>query len=73
MTAVAQLWRTGMTMGEQFPDVPGYFADGYVLMDLYQHRYMVQGMHNQEKAPNYSVVFQPRDFTPEALRRYGRR
>jgi hypothetical protein len=67
------LWRTGMTMGEQFPDVPGYFPDGYVLMDLYQHRYLVQGMHNQEKAPNYAVVFQARDFTPEALRRYGRR
>jgi hypothetical protein len=30
-------------------------------------------MHNQEKAPNYAVVFQARDFTPEALRRYGRR
>jgi hypothetical protein len=67
------LWRTGMTMGEQFPDVPGYFPDGYVMMDLYQHRYLVQGMHNQEKAPNYAVVFQARDFTPEALRRYGRR
>ena len=68
-----QLWRTGMTMGEQFPDVPGYLPDGYVLMDLYQHRYLVQGMHNQERAPNYAVVFQGHDFTPEALRRYGRR
>jgi hypothetical protein len=68
-----QLWRTGMTMGEQFPDVPGYFPDGYVLMDLYQHRYFVQGMHNQETPPNYAVAFQPKDFTPEALRRYGRR
>jgi hypothetical protein len=68
-----QLWRTGMTFGEQFPDVPGYFPDGYVLMDLYQHRYFVQGMHNQEKPPNYAVAFQPNDFTPEALRRYGRR
>jgi hypothetical protein len=53
--------------------VPGYFPDGYVLMDLYQHRYFVQGMHNQEKPPNYAVAFQPNDFTPEALRRYGRR
>jgi hypothetical protein len=62
-----------MTFGEQFPDVPGYFPDGYVLMDLYQHRYFVQGMHNQEAPPNYAVAFQPKDFTPEALRRYGRR
>ena len=67
------LWRTGMTMGAQFPDVPGFVPDGFVLMDLFQHRYLVQGMHNQEKSPNYSVVFQTKDFTPEALRRYGRR
>jgi hypothetical protein len=66
-----QLWRTGMAMGEQFPDVPGYLPDGYVMMDLVQHRYFVLGMHNEEKAPNYAVLFHASDFTPEALRRYG--
>ncbi len=61
-------------MGVQVPDVPGYLPDGYVFNDLYQHRYMVQGMHNQERPPLYSGVnLSPRDYTAEALRRFGRR
>ncbi len=69
-----QLWRTGMAMVEQAPDVPVMLADGYVLMDLYQHRYIIQGMHNEEKPPKYAGIgLSPRDYTPEALRKFGRR
>jgi hypothetical protein len=69
-----QLWRTGWAMSMQIPDVPAYLADGWVLTDLYQRRYIVQGMHNQERQPQYAgVSLTPRDFTPEALRRFGRR
>jgi hypothetical protein len=69
-----QLWRTGWAMGVQIPDVPAFAADGYVLTDLYQHRYLVQGMHNQEKPPLYAGTrLSPRDYTAEALRRFGRR
>jgi len=69
-----QLWRTGWCMGVQVPDVPGYLPDGYVFNDLYQHRYMVQGMRNQERPPLYSGAnLSPRDYTAEALRRFGRR
>jgi len=58
----------------QSPDVPGLAADGYVLMDLYQHRYVVQGMHNQEKPPKYGDLgLTARDYTPDALRKFGRR
>ncbi len=68
------LWRTGMAMAVQVPDIPGTLADGYVLMDLYQHRYIVQGMHNEERPPKYgNVGLTARDYTPEALRRFGRR
>ena len=68
------LWRTGMAMVVQSPDVPGLAADGYVLMDLYQHRYVVQGMHNQEKPPKYGDLgLTARDYTPDALRKFGRR
>jgi hypothetical protein len=68
------LWRTGWSMGVQVPDVPFFGADGYVLNDLYQHRYMVQGMHNQERPPVYTGInLAPRDYTAEALRRFGRR
>lgn len=69
-----QLWRTGMSMGVQEPDVPVFLADGYVLIDLYQHRYIIQGMHNQEKPPRYADnPLSPRDYTAESLRRFGRR
>jgi hypothetical protein len=68
------LWRTGMAMAVQAPDIPGTLADGYVLMDLYQHRYIIQGMHNEERPPKYgNVGLSARDYTPEALRRFGRR
>ena len=68
------LWRTGMAMAVQIPDVPVMLADGYVLMDLYQHRYIVQGMHNEEKPPRYGdTSIGPKDYTAEALRRFGRR
>jgi hypothetical protein len=69
-----QLWRTGMAMVEQSPDVPLLAADGYILMDLYQHRYVVQGMHSEEKVPKYGDAgLSVRDYTPEALRKFGRR
>lgn len=69
------LWRTGMAMPQQIPDVPLMAADGYVLIDLYQHRYIVQGMHNEEhNQPVYAGTgLTPRDFTAEAMRRFGRR
>ena len=68
------LWRSGMAMGIQFPDIPGFLADGYVLMDLYQHRYIIQGMHNEEKAPRFGdTALSPKDYTAESLRRFGRR
>lgn len=69
-----QLWRTGMALAVQFPDVPVLGADGYVLMDLYQHRYIIQGMHNEERPPKYvDSGLTTRDYTADALRRFGRR
>ena len=68
------LWRTGLAMAVQAPDIPGTLADGYILMDLYQHRYIIQGMHNEERPPKYgNVGLSYKDYTPEALRRFGRR
>jgi len=69
------LWRTGMALPVEVPDVPVFAADGYFLVDLYQHRYIVQGMHGEEHTqPVYGgTSLSPRDFTAEAMRRYGRR
>jgi hypothetical protein len=49
-------------------------ADGYEFLDLIQHRYLLQGLHNQEAtAPIFNAKLSPDDYTAEALRRSGRR
>ena len=35
-------------MARKLPETPLMGADGYEFVDLIQHRYLVQGMHNQE-------------------------
>ena len=56
-------------------DPPLFGPDGYEYVDLYQHRYMAQGLHNQESVtPAYNATsLSSRDFTAEALRPDGLR
>ena len=56
-------------------EVPLLGADGYEYVDLYQHRYLAQGLHNQEAlAPMFNAVsLTTRDFTADALRQMGHR
>jgi hypothetical protein len=69
------LWRTGIALPIAMPEVPLLVADGYEYIDLYQHRYMAQGLHNQETyASMYNATsLSPRDFTADSLRRMGLR
>ena len=69
------LWRTAMAFPIAAPEVPVLIADGYEYVDLYQHRYLAQGLHNQEPvAPLYNAVsLTARDFTADALRQMGHR
>ncbi len=69
------LWRAALAFGIQAQELPGFIADGYEYVDLYQHRYLAQGLHSQEaQAPLYNAVsLTPRDFTAESLRRMGLR
>ncbi len=70
-----QLWRTAMAFSVQEPNEKIFGPDGYEYVDLYQHRYLAQGLHNQEPVtPVYNTTsLTPRDFTAEALRRLGLR
>ena len=56
-------------------EVPVLGADGYEYVDLYQHRYLAQGLHSQEsQAPTFNAVsLTQRDFTADALRQMGHR
>jgi Protein of unknown function (DUF1329) len=71
------LWRTSLAMVQEAPEIPIMGADGYEHLDLIQHRYLLQGMHNQEpRAPIYDATvanIKTTDYTAEALRRTGRR
>ncbi len=70
-----ELWRTAMAFPVEASEVPVLGADGYEYVDLYQHRYLAQGLHSQEpQAPVLnSVSLTPRDFTADALRQMGHR
>ena len=65
--ARGQLWRTALAMAQEAPEVPLMGADGYEFLDLIQHRYLLQGMHNQEpKAPIYnSTTITPTSTRPK--------
>ena len=69
------LWRTAMAFPTEATEVPVFVADGYEYIDLYQHRYLVQGLHNEEpQAPLYNATsLSLADYTAEALRRMGHR
>ena len=69
------LWRTALAFPAQMPEVPVMVADGYEYVDLYQHRYLMQGLHNQEpQAPVFNAAsLSLRDYTADALRRMGHR
>ena len=44
-----------------------------VLHDLNSRRYLALGLDNEEKMYDFQTVLNDRDFTPQALRRAGRR
>ena len=69
------LWRTAMAFPIEASEVPLLGADGYEYVDLYQHRYLAQGLHSQEpQAPTFNAVsLNTRDFTADALRQMGHR
>ena len=70
-----QLWRTAMAFTGEEPNAKLFGPDGYEFVDLYQHRFLAQGLHNQEPVgPIYNMnSLTPRDFTAESLRRLGLR
>lgn len=69
-----QLWRVSEGHGINYYDVPTYWTTLEVHYDLQSGRYLAVGLNNE--APytyDFDVDLSPRDFTPGALRRAGRR
>ncbi len=68
-----QLWRVGEAHGINYYEVPTFWTTMDVIYDLQSGRYTALGFDNQERQYDFSVELDAGDFTPDALRRRGRR
>jgi hypothetical protein len=53
--------------------VPTHWSTLDVYYDLNSRRYLAIGLDNEETMYDFSVELNDRDFTPQALRREGKR
>ena len=68
-----QLWRVAESHGINYYEVPVYWTTMDVIYDLQSGRYTALGFDNQEQMYDFTATFSPGDFSPDALRRAGRR
>jgi len=67
------IWRVSEVHPINYYEVPLLFETVGVHYDLQNGRYLAIGMNNQEPMVKFNNNLSPKDFTPEALRRKGRR
>lgn len=68
-----QLYRVAVAYGLNYYEVPTHWSTLDVYHDLNSRRYLLLGLDNQEKMYDFSAELEDKDFTPQALRRSGRR
>ncbi len=68
-----ELYRVNVAHGVNYYEVPTHWSTLDVNHDLNSRRYLAVGLDNEESMYDFSVQLQDRDFTPQALRREGRR
>lgn len=68
-----QIWRVGESHGINYYEVPTFWSTLDVIYDLQSGRYTAVGFDNQEAMYDFDIQLRPSDFTPDALRRAGRR
>lgn len=68
-----ELYRVNIAHGINYYEVPTHWSTLDVNHDLNSRRYLAVGLDNEETMYDFSVQLQDRDFTPQALRREGRR
>lgn len=67
------LYRVAMAHGVNYYEVPAHWSTLDVYHDLNSRRYLAMGLDNEEKMYDFSVKLRDGDFTPQALRREGKR
>ncbi len=68
-----QLWRVSEGHAMQYYQLPTLWTSLEVHTDLQAGRYIAIGMNSETSSYRFDVKLSPRDFTPAALRRAGRR
>jgi hypothetical protein len=68
-----ELYRVGIAHGVNYYDVPTHWSTLDVYHDLNSRRYLAIGLDNEEVMYDFTVELDDREFTPQALRREGKR
>lgn len=68
-----ELYRVGISHGVNYYDVPTHWSTLDVYHDLNSRRYLAIGLDNEETMYDFTIRPNDRDFTPQALRRAGKR
>ncbi|MFC3121670.1 DUF1329 domain-containing protein [Agaribacter flavus] len=68
-----ELYRVALAYGINYYDVPTHWSTMDVYHDLNSRRYLALGLDNEERVYDFTVKPSDRDFTPQALRREGKR
>jgi hypothetical protein len=66
-----QLWRVSEGFAINFYNVPTIWTAAEVHTDLQAGRYLVMGLYNENRAPDFFAKHTESDFTADALRREG--
>ncbi len=67
------LWRVAEAHTINYYEVPMVWETLMTIYDLQNGRYLALGLNNELPIDQFNIALDPRDFTPDALRREGRR
>lgn len=68
-----ELYRVAIAHGVNYYDLPTHWSTLDVYHDLDSRRYLAIGLDNEETMYDFSIELDDREFTPQALRREGKR
>ncbi len=68
-----ELWRVSVAHGINYYEVPVFWSTLEVIHDLQSRRYLAVGLDNEDEPYDFDAKRSQSDFTPDALRRQGRR
>lgn len=68
-----ELYRVALAYGVNYYEVPTHWTTLDVYHDLNSRRYLAIGLDNEENMYDFTITPRDREFTPQALRREGKR